>query len=51
VSKNVLCVQKYPEHAVYKVIQFMIRREEIQHRMQRKILYRVKWTEHTLWCY
>lgn len=34
--------QKYPEHAVYKVLQLMIRREEIQHRMQRKMLYRVK---------
>jgi len=34
--------QKYPEHAVYKVLQLMLRREEIQHRMQRKMLYRVK---------
>lgn len=36
-------LQKYPEHAVYKVLQLMIRREEVQHRMQRKMLYRVKW--------
>jgi len=35
-------LQKYPEHAVYKVLQLMIRREEVQHRMQRKMLYRVK---------
>jgi DNA replication licensing factor MCM5 len=34
--------QKYPEHAIFKVLQLMIRREEIQHRMQRKMLYRVK---------
>lgn len=34
--------QKYPEKAVQKVIQFMIRRGELQHRMQRKLLYRIK---------
>ncbi|KFP34509.1 DNA replication licensing factor MCM5 [Colius striatus] len=34
--------QKYPEHAIYKVLQLMMRRGEIQHRMQRKVLYRLK---------
>jgi DNA replication licensing factor MCM5 len=34
--------QKYPETAVQKVIYFMIRRGELQHRMQRKMLYRLK---------
>merc|ERR1712038_996048 len=34
--------QKYPERAVQKVIAFMIRRGELQHRMQRKMLYRIK---------
>lgn len=34
--------QKYPERAIYKVLYFMIRRGELQHRMQRKMLYRVK---------
>ncbi|XP_003964375.1 DNA replication licensing factor MCM5 [Takifugu rubripes] len=34
--------QKYPEHAVYKVLHLMLRRGELQHRMQRKVLYRVK---------
>jgi len=34
--------QKYPERAVQKVISFMIRRGELQHRMQRKMLYRIK---------
>ncbi|XP_055906506.1 DNA replication licensing factor Mcm5 [Eupeodes corollae] len=33
--------QKYEERAVMKVINTMIRREEIQHRMQRKMLYRI----------
>lgn len=33
--------QKYPERAVTKVIQTMIRRGELQHRMQRKMLYRL----------
>lgn len=35
-------LQKYPEHAVYKVLQLMLRRGEVQHRMQRKVLYRLK---------
>ncbi|XP_031512216.1 DNA replication licensing factor MCM5 isoform X2 [Papio anubis] len=34
--------QKYPEHAIHKVLQLMLRRGEIQHRMQRKVLYRLK---------
>ncbi|KAL7982367.1 hypothetical protein Chor_009965 [Crotalus horridus] len=34
--------QKYPEHAIYRVLQLMMRRGEIQHRMQRKVLYRIK---------
>merc|ERR1712142_1325692 len=34
--------QKYPNHAVTKVLQFMIRRGELQHRIQRKMLYRIK---------
>ena len=34
--------QKYPERAIFKVIHFMIRRGELQHRMQRKMLYRIK---------
>uniref|UniRef100_A0A8C5AWJ9 DNA replication licensing factor MCM5 n=1 Tax=Gadus morhua TaxID=8049 RepID=A0A8C5AWJ9_GADMO len=34
--------QKYPEHAVLKVLHLMMRRGELQHRMQRKVLYRVK---------
>ncbi|ESN98474.1 hypothetical protein HELRODRAFT_113800 [Helobdella robusta] len=34
--------QNYPERSVIKVIQSMLRREELQHRMQRKMLYRVK---------
>jgi len=34
--------QKYPEQAVQKVLALMLRRGEIQHRMQRKLLYRVK---------
>lgn len=33
--------QKYPERAIYKVIHTMIRRGELQHRMQRKMLYRI----------
>lgn len=37
-----LCPQKYPEHAVHKVLQLMLRRGEIQHRLQRKVLYRLK---------
>ncbi|XP_078496637.1 DNA replication licensing factor MCM5 [Lissotriton helveticus] len=34
--------QKYPEHAIFKVLQLMMRRGEIQHRMQRKVMYRIK---------
>ncbi|KAK0132419.1 DNA replication licensing factor mcm5 [Merluccius polli] len=34
--------QKYPEHAILKVLHLMMRRGELQHRMQRKVLYRVK---------
>lgn len=34
--------QKYPERAVHKVLYLMLRRGEIQHRMQRKMLYRVQ---------
>lgn len=33
--------QKYPESSVRKVIFAMIRRGELQHRMQRKMLYRL----------
>ncbi|KAG7200078.1 hypothetical protein KM043_000524 [Ampulex compressa] len=33
--------QAYPERAIYKVIHTMIRRGELQHRMQRKMLYRL----------
>ena len=33
--------QKYPERAIMKVITTMIRRGELQHRMQRKMLYRL----------
>lgn len=34
--------QRYSEKAVYKVIQTMIRRGEVQHRAQRKLLFRIK---------
>ncbi len=34
--------QKYDERTVSKVIHMMIRRGEVQHRMQRKMLYRIK---------
>uniref|UniRef100_A0A0B7A8Y5 DNA replication licensing factor MCM5 n=1 Tax=Arion vulgaris TaxID=1028688 RepID=A0A0B7A8Y5_9EUPU len=34
--------QKYPERAIHKVLFLMIRRGEVQHRMQRKVLFRVK---------
>ncbi|XP_054715712.1 DNA replication licensing factor mcm5-A-like [Uloborus diversus] len=34
--------QKYPERTIYKVIYSMIRRGELQHRLQRKMLYRIK---------
>lgn len=33
--------QQYPERSVVKVIQAMIRRGQLQHRMQRKMLYRI----------
>ncbi|XP_018575968.1 DNA replication licensing factor Mcm5 [Anoplophora glabripennis] len=33
--------QQYPERAVLKVIQTMIRRGQLQHRIQRKMLYRI----------
>jgi DNA replication licensing factor MCM5 len=33
--------QKYPERAIFKVITTLIRRGELQHRMQRKMLYRL----------
>ncbi|XP_014219295.1 DNA replication licensing factor Mcm5 [Copidosoma floridanum] len=33
--------KKYPERAIYKVIHTMIRRGELQHRMQRKMLFRM----------
>ncbi|XP_071789959.1 DNA replication licensing factor mcm5-like [Asterias amurensis] len=34
--------QKYPERAIHKVLNMMMRRGEIQYRMQRKMLYRLK---------
>ena len=34
--------QKYDERTVQKVIHLMIRRGELQHRMQRKMLFRIK---------
>ncbi|XP_078672526.1 DNA replication licensing factor mcm5-like [Branchiostoma floridae x Branchiostoma belcheri] len=34
--------QKYAERAVHKVLSLMVRRGEIQYRMQRKMLYRIK---------
>ncbi|KAM4652511.1 DNA replication licensing factor MCM5 [Discoglossus pictus] len=34
--------QKYPDHAIHKVLHLMMRRGEIQHRLQRKVLYRIK---------
>ena len=34
--------QKYPERQVKKVLAIMIRRGEMQHRIQRKMLYRLK---------
>ncbi|CBY10372.1 unnamed protein product [Oikopleura dioica] len=37
-----LTTQNYPERSVHKVLQIMIRRGEVQHRMQRRMLYRVK---------
>lgn len=35
-------LKRHNEKAVYKVIQTMIRRGEIQHRAQRKLLFRVR---------
>lgn len=37
-----LVKQRYSEKAIYKVLQTMIRRNEIQHRAQRKLLYRIR---------
>lgn len=37
-----LVKQRYPEKAVYKVLQTMIRRGEVQHRAQRKLLFRMR---------
>jgi DNA replication licensing factor MCM5 len=37
-----LVKQRYPEKAVYKVLQTMIRRGEVQHRAQRKLLFRIR---------
>nr|CAB3263694.1 DNA replication licensing factor mcm5-A-like [Phallusia mammillata] len=34
--------QKYEERKIYKVLNLMMRRGEVQHRMQRKMLYRIK---------
>jgi DNA replication licensing factor MCM5 len=34
--------QKHNERGVFKVLQLMLRRGEIQYRMQRKMLFRVK---------
>ncbi|XP_002128725.2 DNA replication licensing factor mcm5-A-like [Ciona intestinalis] len=34
--------QRYDERKIHKVLQLMMRRGEIQHRMQRKMLYRLK---------
>lgn len=33
--------QQYPERAILKVIYVMIRRGQLQHRMQRRMLYRL----------
>lgn len=33
--------QQYPERAILKVIHTMIRRGQLQHRMQRRMLYRL----------
>ncbi len=37
-----LVKQRYAEKAIYKVLQTMIRRGEIQHRAQRKLLFRIR---------
>lgn len=42
VLSRVSLFQKYAEHAIYKVLHLMLRRGELQHRMQKKVLYRVK---------
>lgn len=34
--------QNYPERSIYKVLTLMLRRGELQHRLQRKMLYRIK---------
>lgn len=34
--------QKYSEHAIQTVLLVMLRRGELQHRMQRKVLFRVR---------
>lgn len=34
--------QQYSERSIFKVIHAMIRRGELQHRMQRKMLYRLR---------
>ncbi|XP_002739225.1 DNA replication licensing factor mcm5-like [Saccoglossus kowalevskii] len=34
--------QKYPERSIHKVLSLMMRRGEIQYRMQRKMLYRIR---------
>ena len=40
---NLICdFKRYPEKAVYKVLQTMIRRGEVQHRAQRKLLFRIR---------
>ena len=37
-----LSKQKYEDRQIQKVLMMMIRRGELQHRMQRKMLYRIK---------
>jgi DNA replication licensing factor MCM5 len=37
-----LVKQRYNEKAIYKVLQTMIRRGEVQHRAQRKLLFRIR---------
>lgn len=37
--------QKYSERAIHTVIYIMLRRGELEHRFQRKVLYRVKWSK------
>lgn len=39
--------QKYAERAIHTVIYIMLRRGELEHRVQRKVLYRVKWSSHS----